>query len=313
MNEISHRYRKGSQKKIPWLLQMSDVETCVSHAWGFLPLSCSLYLQDRKKWYVLRQDMAQGYCLLEFYRDEKSATKGESPKGFINILDVVEVERLREKKQTFELLCPGVAHRLVANSEAEADEWAEVIRKLILYRRDDFRSLSLPRPVSSTTPFPASLSLTRQLTPLSSSPPVNVVFPQNPPSTTHTLVIPHPTHHPIRSDAFTFSPSPSHLASFTLVPNSYPTPPDTVVSTALPAQNHPTTTQRQVSADSGNPFPSPPSSSDSSSMCSGSNVSFDSASVMDGDTDTQNSKSVCYHYHCRQCSIDSDLLTLPDL
>ena len=201
---------------------------------------------------------------------------------------MVEVERLHDKKQSFELLCPGVAHRFMANSEAEADEWADLIRQLVSYRRDGIRSvssLSLPRVPSSpgfSTPVATTIPLTRQLTPLSSSPPMNITIP----TSTHTLVIPH---HSVRQDHFTLSPSPSHVTGFTLIPANYPTPPETVVSPAH-VQVHPAPAQRQVSTDSGNPFPSPPSSSDSSSMCSYSNASFDSASVMDGDNEMMTSK-----------------------
>ena len=179
----------------------------------------------------------------------------------------------------------------MANSEAEADEWADSIRQLISYRRGDFRSLSLPRVSSSpgfSAPMSTTLPFTRQLTPISNSPPMNITIP----TSSHTLVIPH--HHSIRPDPFTLSPSPSQITSFTLVPNSFHTSQDTMLpSSTMPAQQiHPVAAQRQMSTDSGNSFPSPPSSSDSSSMCSGSNASFDSASVMDGDNDSNTSETL---------------------
>lgn len=89
--------------------------------------------------------------MLEYFKDEKAASKGDSPKGVINIRDVVSVQRVSDKKQTFEILCPGVGYRLMANSEAEADEWTETIKKFILYKRDDgnitngMKSMSLGR------------------------------------------------------------------------------------------------------------------------------------------------------------------------
>lgn len=205
--------------------------------------------------------------------------RGESPKGCVNILDVVEVMRLSDKKQTFELLCPGVAHRFMANSESDADEWADIIRKFILYKKGNFRTLSLPQPITRTHGLP-SLSLTRQLTPLSTSPPVNVALAHHSP----TLLLHPQTHHTLRPDAFTISPG-HQQQNFTYLPNPFLTPPESILPAPTPIHVHPAMVQRQVSNDSGNPYPSPPSSSDSSSMCSGSNTSFDSATVMDGDTD----------------------------
>ena len=91
--------------------------------------------------------------------------KGEAPKGFINVHDVVEVQRVADKKQMFEILCPGVGYRLMANSEAEADEWTETLRKLILYRKE---AASLPSTHSQS-------SLTQ------SYPPAVVHSPKQPP------------------------------------------------------------------------------------------------------------------------------------
>jgi len=50
--------------------------------------------------------------------------------------EVVEVQRTMDKKQTFEILCPGVGHKLTASSDAEADEWVEIMRKLKSYRKE---------------------------------------------------------------------------------------------------------------------------------------------------------------------------------
>ena len=50
--------------------------------------------------------------------------------------EVVEVQRTMDRKQSFEILCPGVGHKLTANSDAEADEWVEIMRKLKSYRKE---------------------------------------------------------------------------------------------------------------------------------------------------------------------------------
>ena len=77
-----------------------------------------------------------GECRLDFYKDEKAASKGEQPKGSILMEEVVEVQRTMDRKQSFEILCPGVGHKLTANSDAEADEWVEIMRKLKSYRKE---------------------------------------------------------------------------------------------------------------------------------------------------------------------------------
>ena len=223
--------------------------------------------QDRKRWYILRQDVAQGYCVLEYYKDEKTASKGDAPKGFINVHDVVEVNRVRDKKQTFEILCPGVGYKLMANSEAEADEWAATLQKLTLYRRDNTKSLSLQRVSSS----PAHLQHSQQRhRTLSDSGHLH----------THpnSLAIPTPncTHTHITTDGFL-----SHSPSVNLS-HSLPTPPESVACPPVPAFQPPVI-QRQKSSECVPSLPSPSTSSDSSSMCSGSNASFDAQSVFDGD------------------------------
>ena len=263
-----------------------------------LSLPFSIF-QDRRRWYVLRQDINQGYCVLEYYKDEKAASKCDNPKGFINIADVVEVQRQADKKQILEILCPGVAYRLMANSEADAEDWTETLRTLILYRRGDISSLTLPRSF-----VPVAMATVRPTIPVSSSPP-SLISPVMIPThafmpattapsslchthaTTTTMTYPdaqqqaHFQHtsqiaHPSQAPLF-FSPQQIH--------QSYPTPPESIVgmhqTCSVPVPPPPV--QKQASSDSTHPYPSPPSSSDSSSMCSGSNTSFDSVSVMDGD------------------------------
>ena len=204
--------------------------------------------------------------MLEYFKDEKSASRREPPKGFINVRDIVEVERLADKKQTFELLCPGVAHRLMANSEAEADDWAAALRQLIVYRKGDLQTLSLQRIMSQGG----------NTSPLSSSPPsapmVTSTFSSPLP---HPLMIP-PNTHTVSTDAQSHSPHVHH---------TFPTPPESIVTTmpAVGSTQQPHVLQKQGSHDGINPYPSPPSSSDGSSVCGDrSSTSFDSVSVIDG-------------------------------
>ena len=147
---------------------------------------------------------------MDFFRDEKSASKGEQCRNSLNVASVVEAQRVTEKRQTFELLCPGVSHRFQANSEAETDDWVADIKNLIVYRKDTSpsRSLSLP-------------------------------------ATTH--------HHP-------YNPH-----------SNLPTPPETqgyLMSAPIPVGSHKQSVFfRSNSQDSPhNPFPSPNSSGDSSSL-----------------------------------------------
>jgi hypothetical protein len=102
-----------------------------------------------KRWCVLVKDLTTGSTRMDFFRDEKASTKGEQCRNSLNVASVVEAQRVTEKKQTFELLCPGVSHRFQANSEAEADDWVSDIKSLIVYRKDTSppaRSFSLPTP-----------------------------------------------------------------------------------------------------------------------------------------------------------------------
>ncbi len=203
-----------------------------------------------------------GYCILEYFKDERSWTRREPPKGFINVRDIVEVMRVPDKRQTIELLCPGIGYRLMANSEADADDWAEAVRRLIVYRKD-VRSMSFPSVFSQGTSSSCSLS---------SSPPN---FPYNTGQShlsNNALAIP-PTVNIDGSHLSQHSPSQHRLQ------HQFPTPPETIVDTTNPLTT--SRLQKQVSNDSGNPYPSPPSSNDSASMC-GSATSFDNGSLLDG-------------------------------
>ena len=202
-----------------------------------------------------------GYCILEYFKDERSWTRREPPKGFINVQDIVEVLRVPEKKQTIEFLCPGVGYRLMANSEADADDWAEVVKKLIIYRKD-IHSMSFPRVVSQGG---SSSSL-------SSSPP-NIPF--------QSTLISSPLSHNALTIPPAFSSDGSHIPQHSpqQIQHQFPTPPQTIadMTAALTTPG----LQKQGSNDGANLYPSPPSSNDSASMC-GSSISFDSGSLHDG-------------------------------
>ena len=210
-----------------------------------------------------------GYCILEYFKDEKSWIRREPPKGFINVRDIVEVLRVHDKRQTLELLCPGVGYRLMANSEADADDWADVVRKLIVYRKD-----------SRTMSFPRVMPHNGNASPLSSSPPSFT-------STTATITGPLPHHALTSQPLFTIDGSQMSLHSphHQLTTHQYPTPPETI------ADIHSTPILRKQRSNEGAmPYPSPPSSNDSTSMC-GSSTSFDSGSFNDGsDMDPFHSK-----------------------
>ena len=229
---------------------------------------CTFFIfQDRKRWYILRQDLTQGHqVILEFYKDEKAASKGDTPKGFINIHDVVTVQRVIDKKQSFEILCPGIGYRLMANSELEADEWTEAIRNHISYKRDDgTKSLSLTRVQGSASHNHFFSDRQRTL----SDPHPSHLHPSS--FHQHQLLQPRSipivaTHQHRSIDAQAML----HLA------HNYPTPPESLSSpTSLPTFHMPGSFQRQRSLELAAPFPSPSTSSDSSSMCSGSNTSFE--------------------------------------
>ena len=224
--------------------------------------------------------MAQGYCLLEYYKDEKAAAKGaECIKGFINVHDVVDVRRVPEKKQTFEILCPGVGYRLMANSEVEADEWTNSLKRLTLYRKDNLKTLSLQRTPSAPTENTELMTERKRTLSDSAQSPVQ----QNPRSLTHprSLAIP-ASSRPATTDIPTINLS-----------HSLPTPPENVGSPpTLPTfQPPPPILSSKSAAELRAALPSPSTSSDSSSMCSGSNASFENQSTFEGernDTSTFN-------------------------
>ena len=208
-----------------------------------------------------------GSCILEYFKDEKSAARGDQSRGFINIHKVIEIQRVADKKQMFELLCPGLSYRLAAGSDMEANEWVEAIKKFSLpvYHHDDMRTLSLQH--LGTVP-PLSQGLTSH--------------------STHSLSSAHPFAIPQRSPGHASNP-PSFLNDYPLSHSpqtqtqtflrSYPTPPESTVGVSTGISQQTPMFQKQGSNDGVNPYPSPPSS-DSSSMCSGSNEN----SLVLGDT-----------------------------
>lgn len=242
------------------------------------------YLQDkkqgilpgeRKRWYILRQDLAQGYCVLEYYKDEKTASKGEPPKGFINVHSVVEATRVVEKKQTFQILCPGVGYRFMANSEAETDEWVGTLRKLILYRKGDAKALSLQRMQHGQAAVPQIPARSRS----DSHPPMSLAIPSSP--GVHSGTPPDPSsssfyHHQL-------SQSPSSRGPI----HNLPTPPDSTASPPLPTVSLVPPLHQQKASELMVPLPSPSTSSDSSSMCSGSNTSFETGVGDGGESDSR--------------------------
>ena len=170
--------------------------------------------------------------------------------------DVVEVQRVPDKKQTFEILCPGLGYRLMANSEVETDEWMEALKRLILYRKGNTPLVSHSQPLAIIHPshhqlHPQSLSIPTT-SPLHTSPPVD----------------------------FPLSHSP------TCILHSLPTPPESVASPPNPVIQLPIPIQRQRSTEFVPLLPSPSTSSDSSSMCSGSNASVEIQQPSDGDAES---------------------------
>lgn len=236
-------------------------------------MTCSL--QDRKRWYVLRQEVG-GSCILEYFKDEKAAAKGEQARGFINIHKVIEIQRMTEKKQTFELLCPGLSYRLAASSEVEANEWVEAIKRTssLGYHHDDLRTLSLHR--LNTVPPPLHTFTSHSAHALSPAHPFTV--PQYSPG--------HASNAPsFLNDYSPLSHSPqTHTQTFL---RAYPTPPESTVGVV----HQPPAFQKQNSGDGGNPYPSPPSS-DSSSMCSGSNENSLTVNSDNTNDDLMLSKSI---------------------
>lgn len=235
--------------------------------------------------------------LLEFYKDEKAASKGDAPKGFINIRDVVSVHRLPDKKQSFEILCPGIGYRLSANSELEADEWTAAIRTHICYKREDVitngvKSLSLTRVQSAGNhqhahltpplqerqrtmsepqyPLPASSHLQQQ-----SVQQASFHHHQQQQQLLQQRGIPIvPTHHHTHPQQQQHRSNEIHTMMH--LSHSLPTPPDSLPSPpSFPTFHIPPSFQRQRSLEMSASLLSPSASSDSSSMCSGSNTSFE--------------------------------------
>lgn len=107
-----------------------------------------LLLQEKRRWFVLRREAAE--YRLDVYKDEKAASKGEPTKSCIKMEQVVEVQRTNDRKQTFEILCPGTGHKFTANSEAEADEWVNILHKLKSYRKERLQ----PDPIGNLNQLP---------------------------------------------------------------------------------------------------------------------------------------------------------------
>ena len=239
---------------------------------------------------MLRHDLTRRSCLLEIYRDEKAASKPDPPKAFINVHDVVEVHRITERKQSFEVLCPGLGYKFMANSDVEADEWVQALRKLILYRREPPLVPPVPpRPPGATTYLPTSSSSHRLTQPVA-------IIPY--PSPSSSAIFNHPTSQPeplaLQTTHSTCSMS-----------GSLSTPPDPASSLLQPPSLSPQQPEvlsmvRQRSAEFA-PLPSPPStSSDSSSMCSSSNASFEQ-STCEADGESSECVCVCVHVCVHVC------------
>lgn len=225
----------------------------------------------------MRQDSAQNLkVVLEYYKDEKSASRGDAPKGLINIRDVVTVQRVMEKKQSFEILCPGVGYRLMANSDLEADEWTQAIRNHICYKREignnGVKSLSLGRVQGSNTGghghLTPPLHHDRQRA-LSESLHATHIHPT---TTFHQHQLLQPRSIPVVNSSHPHHRSETH--PMVHLSHSFPTPPDPSPP-SFSGFHLPPSIQRQRSLEVAPSLPSPSTSSDSSSLCSGSNTSFE--------------------------------------
>ena len=188
---------------------------------GFNP-PLSLLPQSSRRWCVLLLDASRGHIhtRMDFFKDEKTASRGEEPRNSLSVSSIVEAQRATEKKQTFDLLCPGVSHRFQASSEAEADDWVAAVKNLIVYRKDVHHS----SPTSLTLPM---LSVHSQ---------------------------PHHCFPTLTDNAVTSTPIP-------VSPERRPVPQTSLSSS--------------MEAAAQNPFPSPNSSSDSSSLHSASTGSVE--------------------------------------
>lgn len=216
----------------------------------------------------------------------------------------------------------------MANSEMEADEWTDALKKLTLYRKDDaatssnnLKSLSLQRTASSppTAADPLEQVRERKRT-LSDSaqqqqPPPQQNLPsssgrhqqlqQQSPNSSLTL---HPSSLAIPKTGGhgSFGSVATDIPTINLS-HSLPTPPENIggVPSFSPPQHSayplPQPTPNQSSqilasksaAELRAALPSPSTSSDSSSMCSGSNTSFDNQSTtFEGDKSDSSSKAL---------------------
>ena len=273
-------------------------------------------VQDRKRWYVLRHETSTGggpgRVVLEIYKDEKSVSKGDSPKGYIDIHNVVSAQRVMAgKKQSFEILCPGIGYRLMANSELEADEWMHAIQRHILYKRDAYSSSSST--LTSSTPGMAdtsaamkALSLNRVKSHSGHTHPHHGLHMSNlvherhlTMSNSHGLVgVSGATVHPPYQHQY-FHGNHQHQSVPILLPNpqrgfvqishSLPTPPHSVSPPSFPNYHFSpvsgTSFPRQWSAEMGpssSSLATPSTSSDSSSLCSSSNTSFEGGGGLGG-------------------------------
>ena len=311
--ECSEQYRVQAESSINIKI------TLASHyivLWVSFNINChynraiDCLTQERKRWYILRRDLAEGYCLLEYYKDEKAAAKGaDSIKGFINVHDVVDVRRVPDKKQMFEILCPGVGYRLVANSEVEADEWTDALKKLTLYRKDSAnqKTLSLQRTGSTPSAPDQTEPIRERKRTLSDSA-------KEPQSSYPPPTLPPYGHRPLRqqqqlqSSSMTTHPNSLAIPKTTGSPGSVstdiptinlsqslPTPPENAVAPSfspprsacfLSQPSQPSSQVQTLSKSAAElraALPSPSTSSDSSSMCSGSNTSFDNQSTFEGE------------------------------
>ena len=182
----------------------------------------------------------------------------------------------------------------MANSQSEADEWVDSIRKVCHQGEDtNGKGLSLQRvshqslsgmhtPLSGSPPKPHSQfpATSRSL----SVPPQPILVSQTlagNPVTLYGTDIPPPVPPPLSQSPQNTQGMLGHLQRL------YPTPPESVVTIAHHIPHTPYL-QKQNSLENNHPYPSPPSS-DNSSMYSGSNASFDNGNNLD-DEDGNSSK-----------------------
>lgn len=195
----------------------------------------------------------------------------------------------------------------MANSEVEADEWTDALKKLTLYRKDNanLKALSLQRTASSP-PTADSLEQVRERKRTLSDSAQQQSQPSSYPLPSHG----HPSgHHQQQSPNSSLTIHPSSLAipktgssgsMATDIPtinlsHSLPTPPENIGGApsfspphsacllSQPSQSSQPQILSKSAAELRAALPSPSTSSDSSSMCSGSNTSFDNQSTFEGD------------------------------